>query len=93
MGSQALTTCEPNRHLAVFVHARQRAHHGDKQTQRENGGHLAKHGEAHDQHHVRRADIAFGGLPQGTDQHHGHDHGDEYHEGGTEAAPQLLAYR
>ena len=64
----------------------------DKEAERQNGGHLPQDSKTHNEHHIGGADSAFGGLTQGADQHHGHNHGDKYHQRGTEAAAQLLAY-
>ena len=82
---------EPDHHFAVAVHARQRADDRNEQAEAENGGQLPQYGEAHDEHHVGRADAALGGLTQCADEHHGHDHGHQHHKGRAEAARQLLA--
>jgi hypothetical protein len=61
---QAAPAGKPDDHFAVAVHARKRADHRDEQAQAQNGGQLAEHGEAHDQHHVGGADAAARGLPR-----------------------------
>ncbi len=82
---------KPDRHLAVAVHAAQRHHHRHEQAQGQHRRQVAQRGVAQQQHHVFGRHRATSGQPQGADQHHRDDDGEDDHQGGTEAAGQLSA--
>jgi hypothetical protein len=61
---QAPAAGKPDHHFAVAVHAGERADNGDKQAQAQNGGQMAEHGEAHDQHHVGGLTLPLAAWPR-----------------------------
>jgi hypothetical protein len=89
---QADAAGEPDHHLAVAVHARQRRDDGDEQRQAEDGRQVLQRDVAEQQHDVLGGDRAARGLAQRADQEHrdhdGQDDDERRAEGPREVSAQ-----
>jgi hypothetical protein len=84
---------EPDRHLALAVHAPQAEDDADEQRQGEHRGQVAEREEAEDEDDVLRRHRAIGRQAQRADQEIREDDGQEDHQRGAETPRQFLAYR
>mgnify|MGYP006291076403 CR=1 FL=1 len=87
---QTATAAEPDDHLAVAEHARERPDHGHEQAHGEQRRQVTQHGVTQHQPHLGRIHVALRGHAQGADQHHGHHDGEQHQHGGRQTTGQLL---
>jgi hypothetical protein len=80
---QTDTRGEPDHHLGVFVPAGQDEQDRHEQGRDEHDGHVADHGQADQDQHVARVDLARSGEADDADHHRRQHEREQNHEHGT----------